>query len=456
MTYEFISRNNNSCLIVIFAGWSTDTSFYAHINHPGWDILVVSGYSDLNFPEETLESYSTIALFAWSMGVYAASQCFPFERASVAVAINGTEQPVDNSYGIPENIFFGTADNLNERNLTKFRRRMAGDAFKDIADKFSSSSIADLKTQLYFIGQHSKANKSRGNSRWHRVYVSKSDMIFPADSQKAAWQQHQSQPQIVEIDAPHYVDLFPIIKTLLPLHNAVGKRFKKALPTYNDTASPQNLIAAHLIDMATTHVNYHNPFNRILEIGPGTGFLTRRFVDKFRPHSIDFIELYEQEPFNLVPEENYFVADAEEWTEENAHNNCRRYDAIISASTIQWFVNIGKFFRNAATLLNPGGMLICSTFLPGNLGELQGVNPYGLIYHSAKELRDLISDSFSLLAIEEEKIVAKFDSSRATLEHLIKTGVGGTSRSSLPIGELLQRLPTQLTYTPLYILAIKK
>lgn len=457
MNIEFISRNNNQRLILIFAGWSTEASFYRHISLPGWDVLVVSGYSDLDFPIEIIDGYTTIALFAWSLGVFAASRCFPFDKAAMAVAINGTEQPVDDAYGIPENIFFGTAAALNERNLTKFRRRMAASSFNDIADRFSSAPIEELKTQLDFIGKTGKDAPAASDSKWHRVYVSKSDMIFPADAQKAAWLRHPSAPQIVMLDAPHYVDLLPIIKNSLPHHEAVGKRFRKALPTYNDTASPQNVIASRLTAMALEHLpSGSKPIDSVLEIGPGTGFLTRRFADAFQPRSIDFVELYSQPPFNIVREENYFVADGEEWVAERVQTDSKRYDAIISASTIQWFINPGRFFRNAARLLKPGGILLCSTFLPGNLEELQKVNPYGLVYRTAEELKTLLSESFSLLAVEEDRIVADFDSPRATLAHLIKTGVGGSAKSHLPIGELLQRLPTRLTYTPIYILAQMK
>ncbi|MDE6792741.1 MAG: DUF452 family protein, partial [Muribaculaceae bacterium] len=71
MKLEFINRENNGRLILIFAGWSTDASFYSHIRLSGWDTLVAWDYSDFNFPEKILDGYHTIALFAWSLGVYA-------------------------------------------------------------------------------------------------------------------------------------------------------------------------------------------------------------------------------------------------------------------------------------------------------------------------------------------------------------------------------------------------
>ena len=68
MKCEFLHKEGSSRLILIFSGWSTDMEFYSHISHPGWDVAVVSGYTDFDFPTEILDSYTTISLFAWSMG----------------------------------------------------------------------------------------------------------------------------------------------------------------------------------------------------------------------------------------------------------------------------------------------------------------------------------------------------------------------------------------------------
>lgn len=454
MTYEFTHKGEgNHSLIVIFAGWSTDAHFYSHITIEGWDTLVVSGYTNLDFNGELLEGYENIALFAWSLGVYAASRCFPFHKVCMAVAVNGTEHPVNDSLGIPEKIFTGTSSTLNERNLMKFRRRMAGSGYPDIATRFSEIPIAELKAQLDFIHNDYLHNRSHSDTHWNRVYIADNDLIFPAKSQIEAWLGHPSKPQVINVNANHYIDLFPIVAAAIPRHDVIGKKFRKALPTYNDFASPQKKIAERLISLLPTD-NIDN-LKTILEIGPGTGFLTRCFADKVRPRSIDFVDLFEAGPFNAAPIENYFTADAEAWIAEAPETSLGKYDAVISASAIQWFVNPSRFFKNAAALLKPGGLLLCSTFLPGNLSELYDVNPYGLVYHPAEEIEKYLSFSFFNVVIMNEDIPVRFNSPRETLSHLINTGVGGSAKSSLPLRELLSRLPSSLTYRPLYILAIK-
>ena len=49
MKSEFLHKENTGRLIIIFAGWSTAPDFYRHISLPGWDLLVVHDYSDLDF-----------------------------------------------------------------------------------------------------------------------------------------------------------------------------------------------------------------------------------------------------------------------------------------------------------------------------------------------------------------------------------------------------------------------
>ncbi|MDE6336835.1 MAG: DUF452 family protein, partial [Muribaculaceae bacterium] len=266
MKSEFLHKDNTGRLIIIFAGWSTAPDFYRHISLPGWDLLIVYDYSDLDFDKSVMDGYHTVALFAWSLGVFVASKVVPADRIALAVAINGTESPVDDKFGIPVNIFNGTAQTLNTRNLAKFRRRMFGTSSADRASVLAETPMAlsgismalaeakdnidHLRSQLEFIAsiaksnsedsdininssQYSAKNSPKGIINWNRVYISENDLIFPPKSQRRAWELHPSHPEIVALDEPHYVDLNRIIKSALPAKENVGKLFHKALSTYD-------------------------------------------------------------------------------------------------------------------------------------------------------------------------------------------------------------------------------
>lgn len=450
MRWDLIHNSGSRNLILIFAGWSTDPSFYSTIKMAGWNTAVVSDYSDFKFPVERLDEYSTIVLFAWSLGVYAAASVLPFDRISIAVAINGTVFPAHDSFGIPETIYDATASTLSERNLMKFRRRMSGRSYEFLKESLDNSpaDIECLRNQLEFIRQSSTDEIT--TAVWHRAYISTDDHIFPPANQRAAWESHPSSPEIIELEAPHYVDLQPIIRSILPSGDKVGERFHKALPTYNSQATAQRKIAEHL-----TRLCPEGNLHRIIEIGPGTGLFSRMITRKCSPGIIEYIDLYTTDQFHLAPNEIYNLEDAEKWMEMEAEKAESSADAIVSASAIQWFINPARFFGNAAKILRPGGILLCSTFLPGNLHEIKAVNPHGLIYHSREEIERMISRSFKEFTIEEETITLDFASPRDVLLHLRQTGVGGASSSGLPLKDMLAKLPPRLTYRPLYILAYR-
>lgn len=453
MRIEWLAKEGNNRLILIFAGWGTDASFYVGCLHEGWDLAVASGYSDLSFPDDILLPYHSVVVFAWSMGVYAASRVMTSDRVALAVAVNGTESPADDRSGIPTAIFDGTADSLNERNLMKFRRRMTGKDYDNVRTRLEGCAygIEQLRDELRWIRQESSVSYG-GRLRWQRAYISTGDLIFPPESQRRAWMQNPYSPEIVTLDAPHYVDMSEIIHSILPAGRKVGERFMKASTTYDSQAHAQREITRHLAEMSPEDGIYR----RVVEIGPGTGMLTRIIDEKWHPTVMELVDLYPTGRFDITAEQRLHIADAEEWIENMAEREPGSIDAIVSASAIQWFADPRRFFRNAARLLRPGGLLLCSTFLPDNMKELQRISPYGLVYRSREELEGYLDEYFDAAKLSEKRIEMRFDNARDTLLHLRQTGVGGTARAQVSISALLGMMPTELTYHALCIAAERR
>lgn len=289
--------------------------------------------------------------------------------------------------------------------------------------------------------------------RWVRSYIGRKDAIFPSDNLIRFWQEKHPETELYVLEEPHYIDLKQIIDSTIPDIKRVGGRFASASATYDIHASAQRDIALRLSELATSDGPV-KAGGRVLEIGQGTGLFTRAYMRGLRPERIDFVDLYPTPEFHLAPVENYFTADAETWLED-----CRvKYDYILSASSIQWFCNPERFFRNAAASLVAGGKLVCSTFLKGTLGELDAVRPSPMLYVSESELRRIASCYFETVNVSTEDIVIDFDSPRDAILHLKRTGVGGaflqfgSARKLIEALTPVGRMPA-LTYRACYLKA---
>lgn len=455
-------------LLLIFSGWSTSPGFYSDLRAEGWDIMLVYDYTSLDFNTSVLKPYSTIFIIAWSLGVAAAETAarrhFRPGVISAAFAVNGTLSPADDRCGIPTDIYDGTASRLDPRNLRRFRHRMSGprDPYRFPEDSSAAISeqeensvellIARLRDELASLRRPiAPESGTKSPIRWKRVYISDADLIFPPEAQRLSWSSHPDEPQIVSVRAGHYLPLQQVIDDVTPDLPRIGEKFSKASATYNDNATAQNMIASRLASLCEAD-RKEDCGMKILEIGPGSGTLTRHLGRMLKPAEATFIDLYPLQPFGIARQERYVVGDAEEWIEQDPDKG---YDLIASASTIQWFADPERFFANAAAKLRPGGRLVCSTYLPGNLAELDPLRPAPLIYRTRDELSEMLGRHFSHVELSEERISIDFESPRQALMHLKLTGVGGgTSRSMTR--HLLTALPPhpRFTYRSLYILAI--
>ncbi len=434
----------NRRLLLIFTGWSTDERLFLNFAPKGWDVMVCSDYETLDFDLSMLEGYNTVYLFAWSLGVAAAASSLPEDKITAAVAVNGTLWPADDSLGIPEAIFEATGSNLDERNLRKFRRRMFASAqeFQNASESFpDADDIKALKRQLAAV-----ADRPYRPLTFRRAYIGSGDAIFPPANQLKAWREAPGLPEIVELQEPHCPDLKKLILSFLPDCSQVSTSFERALPHYDRHAEAQQKIAMRLASMLPQANR-----SKTLEIGSGSGLFTRLYAPILQPAEAVFIDLYQMPRYGISPVETYLSTDAEEALEKDP--KLRGFDFALSASTIQWFANPRAFFRNAAKALKPEGRLVCSTFLPGNLGELDSLRPAPILYPSRIELEEYLCESFGEITLEEEDIPVEFANSREAKLHLRFTGVSPRHASISVSAPQEKPFPTRLTYKVLYISA---
>ncbi|MGL5785429.1 MAG: malonyl-ACP O-methyltransferase BioC [Bacteroidales bacterium] len=238
------------------------------------------------------------------------------------------------------------------------------------------------------------------------------------------------------------------------------ERFRKAANSYETEAIAQRHIAKNLWEI-TAPVISGTACESILEIGCGTGFLTRNYQHLIGKEIIlnDIYDVSE----NFCPSEkiSYRIGDAEqiEWN--------RTFDLILSASSIQWFQHLDRFFENYSNILNKNGVIALSTFGPENFKEIRQAGGRSLDYLNKEELISKFTKHFDLICVKEEKITIQFDTVREVLRHIKSTGVMGGLGTGAPLRELLlfekkyndQNCASDyapLTYHPIYLTGRKR
>lgn len=452
-------------LILILAGWGSDGRLYEEIaaRAPhGWEIACVSGFDGT--PAEGLtDGYDTVYLYAWSLGVAAAAELLEGKQPTRAIAVNGTPLPADDSYGIPEAIYEGTRAALDPRNLKKFRRRMCSGTqqYREIDSRLEQNpDIKKLQEELSYIRETSRRREGASIS-WDRVYIGNTDAIIPAANQRRYWESHLPAEGIVELDEPHYIDLGQIVAETLPDPMTVGSRFREAMEAYRPNATVQLQIAERLANRLKESLDKvvipPGKELELLEIGPGCGLFTELWKEFLRPAKATYVDLYPLKKFDGAKDEEYIVGDASEWIEQSESN----YDFIVSASAIQWMADPLRFLRRAAAKLKNGGIMAISSFLPGNLQELDSLRPSPLPYKSREEIEATLKDCGLQTVTEEALLSIEFSTLRDALMHLKHTGVTGVGSSGSSICQLRRALTGEdgkirLTYRPVWAIAQKK
>lgn len=205
MKHYFIQKRNHPRLVLFFAGWGMDEHPFIDYRPEDSDLLLCYDYRSPDFDFSLLKGYRHISLIGWSMGVWAAAEALQYAGLPIeeSIAVNGTLTPVDNARGIPEVIFRGTLEGLNESNLRKFRRRMCGsnEAFKVFLEKAPQRGVEELREELRRMGERAVALPPPA-FRWEKAVIGKEDLIFPAANQRNAWL--HTGTAWTEEEIPHY------------------------------------------------------------------------------------------------------------------------------------------------------------------------------------------------------------------------------------------------------------
>lgn len=441
MKRKFLINNpDHSRLLLFFTGWSTDWRILEGISiTAGYDVIVAWDYRDFNL-EDFEREYDEMVVMAWSFGVYAAQKSLEklTEKNNITLlcAINGSLNPVHPEKGIIPEIFSATLDNLDERNLERFRLRMCGGK-KSFLEKSGNlpidSNIDELIDELKVFRDNNDDYDENDYLRWDCAFISSQDTIFPSLNLANAW---SGVTKVILRNSYHLPDFSKIINKVLRNKNLISRNFSRHHSTYNDYAIVQNRLSAQLAGWLKEN---HIEANKILEVGSGTGFLSKKLYSLYPLSNITLLDLPDS---TLLELGDYISGDAEVIL---TRIEDKSYDLIASASTLQWLHSPKKFINQSYRLLEKGGFLVVNYFTEGNCFEVADLTSNSLLYHDGNLLlRYAESIGFKIIVKEQQTNVLKFHTPSELLNHLRATGVNGLSGKTLSYREtkeLMSKLP---------------
>ncbi len=207
MNITWINKNSAKKLILFFNGWGMDKNIVQHIKPLGYDICMFNNYTDIKYFDNNYDSYDKIYVIAWSLGVWAAERIINNVEIKIekSIAINGTSLPIDNMYGIPKNIFEGTANNWNDKNKQKFWLRMFSGktCLNDFSDCLPKRESADQKNEILYLTDKILKHESITTFNWDTAICGEKDQIFTIKNQKQFWVQ-KAKTKLLITNIPHF------------------------------------------------------------------------------------------------------------------------------------------------------------------------------------------------------------------------------------------------------------
>ena len=190
MQYKWLNKEENKNLIVFFNGWGMSEKAVSHLDFAGYDVLTFFDYRSFEIENFDFSKYVKKVLIAWSMGVYVCNYFFDiFKNFDKFIAINGTQKPIDDNFGIPTAIYNLTVDNFNDLSCAKFMKKISTNL------EPSGRSTQELKEELVAI----RNLKIKNYLTFDKAIVSTKDRIIPSKNQMNFWKTAQ------EIDGAHYI-----------------------------------------------------------------------------------------------------------------------------------------------------------------------------------------------------------------------------------------------------------
>ena len=222
------------------------------------------------------------------------------------------------------------------------------------------------------------------------------------------------------------------MEQLLTSKALVAQRFARSTPTYDEAAIVQHEMARQLVRLIK-RVAKSCRFEKVLELGCGTGLLTDLLVRKFAIRQLVLND--------IVPD---LAHVAQRCTMQATGNSTWRIypgdmeliplpadqDLVASNAVLQWAAEPDTMLEKMTDAVKPGGLLAIATFGPRNLQETRDLTGASLHYLSLDTIQTKLAADVELIECHEQIRTMSFESAYEVLQHLKRTGVNSVQQQS--------------------------
>lgn len=195
--------------------------------------------------------------------------------------------------------------------------------------------------------------------------------------------------------------------------------FSQAAGTYTQSGGLQDQVATRLAGFLPDQQNLTTPI--ILELGCGTGFLTRHLADAYKDATFLITDKAEgmvktcRNEFARATNMNFVIMDGQKPCVSEGS-----VDVIATSMTIQWFDDPAQTLLDLQNFLKPDGRLVYATIGNRNFKEWRDVlSNHGLDCGMRDDLPDSLPGQCA-----EHYIIRDYGSGRGFVDMLKNTGAG--------------------------------